>query len=276
MIYLCAYLNGSGQMRQKYRQVVEVVRVTHRDGAYFLLELSCDRRVDLRQIQPGQFVEVAVPNRKFMLRRPISICDIEVEHSRLLLLIDAVGEGTQLICQVREGDSLDLIFPLGKGFALPKHSKATPLLIGGGVGIAPMVYLTRCIWQKLGVKPDVLLGAKTAACLDISGRVEPISTLHLCTDDGSLGFRGFVSEHPLWNEKKHSHVYVCGPNSMMKAIARKVGGPDVYAEFSLENKMACGIGACLCCVEHTTTGNRCVCTEGPVFNLNELRWLKQQ
>ncbi|GAD06177.1 dihydroorotate dehydrogenase electron transfer subunit [Porphyromonas crevioricanis] len=263
-------------MFQKYQQLMPVVGISQPGGTYHLIELACPAEIPLRDVEPGQFVEISVPGRKFMLRRPISICDIDEQKNHLLLLVDAVGEGTRLITQVKSGDSLDILFPLGKGFSLPSSSKASPLLVGGGVGIAPMLYLARSIYRHSGEKPKVLLGAKNAAYLKgIADRFSEFSQLYLCTDDGTLGKKGFVTDHEIW-QQKHSHVYVCGPKPMMKSVAHKVAGGDACVEFSLENMMACGLGACLCCVEQTVTGNRCVCTEGPVFKLEELTWLKQQ
>ena len=122
-----------------------------------------------------------------------------------------------------------------------------------------------------GFAPEFLLGARTAADLLSLDEFKNVGTVHVCTEDGSDGVEGFVTAHPCLSESYHRY-YCCGPAPMMKAVAAMARRNGTDCEVSLENMMACGLGACLCCVEKTVKGNVCVCTEGPVFNINELTW----
>lgn len=127
--------------------------------------------------------------------------------------------------------------------------------------------------KEKGLKPEFLLGGRSEK--DILQRVdfERLGTLYCTTEDGSLGEKGFVTQHPILQEKKYDFIYTCGPKPMMVAVARYAQQNGISCEASLENLMACGFGACLCCIEKTIRGNVCACTEGPVFNIKELTWL---
>lgn len=268
------HLANQKTSQSKYQLSLRVLRNELLCGTYHLIDVVIPSGIDLNIIKPGQFVEVAAPNERYLLRRPISICDILREERLMRLLIAPVGRGTEQICKASEGENLDIVFPLGNGFSLPdKHSK--PLLIGGGVGIAPLLYQAKEIF-RLGITPTVLLGAKEGRFLKLGEVFEPYCNLVICTDDGSLGHKGFVTEAPIWDEFDYTHTYVCGPMPMMKNLAKLLVEKKVVAEFSLENMMACGLGACLCCVEDTKDGHKCVCTEGPVFNLKDLKWLENK
>lgn len=251
---------------------LRVVRNLLLSDTYHLIDLALPQEVKLAGIVPGQFVQVAVPHERYLLRRPISICDIDHSERSLRLLVAPVGTGTKQICSVKEGDCLDVVFPLGHGFSLPDSSEARPLLIGGGVGIAPLLYQARKLYAS-GIKPTVLLGAREKRFLKLSDEFAPFCDLILCTDDGSLGCKGFVTQASLWSKFDFTHVYVCGPMPMMINLAKLLKDKKADVEFSLENMMACGVGACLCCVEKTVEGHKCVCTDGPVFKLDRLTWL---
>lgn len=222
----------------------------------------------LPPVHPGQFVELQAPDGKTMLRRPISIFDYD--GRTLSLLVRRVGEGTRSIAAARPGDSISTVMPLGNGFPTVRPEERV-LLVGGGVGIAPMLYLARVI-AAAGRWPAVLYGARTAAELVAAARFDGFADLHTCTDDGSAGFHGLVTEHPLFRAGEYDRVMCCGPKPMMQAVAAACRHNNINCEVSLENMMACGVGACLCCVEKTVRGNVCVCTEGPVFNINDLTW----
>jgi len=236
---------------------------------YGLLILESGR--PLPEIVPGQFVEVAVPEcRSAMLRRPISICNVEPESRRIWMLVRRAGEGTARLLAAPAGTGINVVMPLGHGFTFPTEAPATTLLVGGGVGVAPLLYLGAEL-LRAGHRPEFLLGARSENDLLLIDEFRKIGPVHTATDDGSAGHHGLVTTHP--RLRQHADIiYCCGPAPMMKAVAavaREVGTP---CEVSLENMMACGLGACLCCVEKTVKGNVCVCTEGPVFNINQLTW----
>ncbi|MDO4692943.1 MAG: dihydroorotate dehydrogenase electron transfer subunit [Porphyromonadaceae bacterium] len=224
----------------------------------------------LPSMSAGQFVEVQAPGGHVLLRRPISVCNVDEATGELWLLVARVGRGTHAIAEAKVGDSLSLVFPLGNCFSVEGAKR--PLLVGGGVGTAPMLYLAKT-FARGGIRPDILLGGRTADQLVLLDEFRRYGTLHLTTDDGTMGVHGRVTDHPLWREGAYDRIYTCGPKPMMVVVARLAAERGIDCEVSLENTMACGIGACLCCVEDVhERGNVCVCTEGPVFNSKELKW----
>jgi len=227
----------------------------------------------LLPVFPGQFTNVEIPdNKDVFLRRPFSIFEVDYEKNRLTLLVKILGKGSETLTNIRSGAKLSLIYPLGKGFTIPgKEDKI--LAIGGGSGVAPVLHLVKYA-KTSPANAHVIIGARTAE--DHLSSIEGYARyagLHLTTDDGSLGTKGVVTQHPLFdNLSGFDRVYACGPLPMMKAVARAAQDAGVDCEVSLENLMACGFGVCLCCIEPTIKGNLCICTEGPVFNINVLKW----
>lgn len=229
---------------------------------------------ELPQILPGQFVEIRIPDTAgTYLRRPISIHDVDYEQQTLSLLIRVVGNGTHQLSLLHKYDVLNLVYPLGNGFNTELCGNK-PLLIGGGVGIAPLLYLGRQLKSK-NVDVNFLFGARTKNDIlryDVYNNIAPVN---ITTEDGSQGVKGFVTDHEFLNTEainNFSCFMVCGPMPMMKAIATKAKIANKPCFVSLENKMACGIGVCLCCVTDTKEGHKCVCSDGPVFNINDLKW----
>lgn len=220
-------------------------------------------------IVPGQFVNIAIANStKTFLRRPISIHDVDTKQNSISLLIKAVGEGTKNLVQAPLKSTINTIFPLGNGFSAPSKGEHI-LLVGGGVGIAPMLYMAKKNHDLAQI--DILLGAKTKDELILLDEFSQFGNLHVTTDDGSFGTKGFVTNHSIFDQH-FDRIYCCGPEPMMKSVARKASEKATDCEVSLENNMACGFGVCLCCVTKTTDGNKCVCSEGPVFNTKDLQW----
>ncbi len=227
----------------------------------------------LPPMQPGQFVQVLVDRSPgTFLRRPISINFVDREKNELWLLVQEVGDGTREICSRQPGETMNLIYPLGNSFTLPEGKSDRFLLVGGGVGTAPLLFLGKELHAR-GLQVDFLLGGCSATDILQRDDFEQYGTLYCTTEDGSLGEKGFVTHHSLWQEKRYDFIYTCGPKPMMVAVARFARERGVPCEASLENLMACGFGACLCCVEKTTSGNLNTCTEGPVFNTDMLTWL---
>lgn len=226
----------------------------------------------LPECKPGQFVEMLVEGEpKAFLRRPISINYVDVEKNELWLLIQKVGAGTLKLAEAKEGDIINIIYPLGNGFTMPNNKEQKLLLVGGGVGVAPLLMLGTEL-KKAGHTPVFLLGARTKDDLLLLDKFKEISEVYVTTEDASEGEKGFVTQHSVLTKEKFDFIYCCGPGPMMKAVAQYANKVATECEVSLENKMACGIGACLCCVEDTTNGNVCVCKEGPVFNIKRLKW----
>jgi len=234
-----------------------------------LLELQLDG-ADLPDIRPGQFVNVAAPESSGkLLRRPISICDVDYSRNTLTLLVKIAGAGTEAICAHPEGALLNLVYPLGNGFRMPEK-RGKMLLVGGGVGIAPLLYLSRLLCER-GDKVTILLGGRSKSDLQLLSQYEKYGELCITTQDGSAGICGMVTDHEAISRSGYEMAFCCGPRPMMKAVGEICATAGVDCQVSLENSMACGIGACLCCVEKTADGhNTCVCTKGPVFNYSEL------
>lgn len=236
---------------------------------YVLLRLTHDNQ--LPEMRPGQFVEVLIDDSPTtFLRRPISICNVDREHNEMWLLVAMVGDGTRRLGRLQKGDRLNCVLPLGHGFGGPDF-KSRFLLVGGGVGVAPLLFLGAELWNR---ECDVtfLLGARTKGDLLLLNEFGRYGRVLLTTEDGSAGERGFVTNHSVLAEEHFDLIYSCGPTPMMKAVAHYAREHHTDCEVSLENMMACGLGACLCCVEKTTEGNLCVCKDGPVFNINKLLW----
>lgn len=229
-----------------------------------------DGVIDYSDIKPGQFVEVRIDGcQEVFLRRPISINDVVPEMREIHLLVRNAGAGTDALCRLKKDDVVNMMLPLGNGFSMDSGCKR-PLLIGGGVGVAPLLYLGKRLADS-GIAPTFLLAAKTAdGLLDIE-RFRCFGDVILSTDDGSAGHKGLVTENPIL-DYEWDMLYCCGPMPMMKAIGRMALERGIPCEVSLENAMACGLGACLCCVEDTVDGNVCVCKDGPVFDVRKLKW----
>ncbi len=237
---------------------------------YALLRLT-DPVSPLPEMRAGQFAQLRVDNSPgTFLRRPISIHFLDRERNEVLFLVRLAGEGTRRLAALKEGDTLNALMPLGNGFSIPQEGKRV-LLTGGGVGVAPLLYLGYELREK-GCEPVFLLGAKSRDDLLPEGVFEKFGKVYITTEDGSAGEKGFVTQHSLLGSQKFRRIYCCGPKPMMMAVAKYATAKGIPCEVSLENMMACGLGACLCCVEDTRRGNVCVCTEGPVFNIEELKW----
>lgn len=250
------------------------LRVVSREvlGDRFVL-LKCTNPVaPLPPMMPGQFAQLRVDGSKeTFLRRPISINYVDTRTNQIWFLIQLVGNGSRALGRLAEGDTLNALLPLGNGFSMPVSSGQRHLLVGGGVGTAPLLYMGAQM-NLMGMRPTFLLGARTKDMLLQQDDFERVGEVYVTTEDGSAGETGFVTQHSILHDRKFDRISVCGPSPMMKAVARYARQNGIPCEVSLENMMACGLGACLCCVEKTVRGNVCVCTEGPVFDIKELTW----
>jgi len=225
----------------------------------------------IAEIKPGNFAELKIPNAPdVFLRRPLSVLDVDHDKNTISFYVKIVGKGTEKLGKLRGGDKVSVIYPLGNSFSVNGTKKA--LLVGGGSGIAPFILLGCALKQK-GVDITFLIGARTKEDVLLTDEFKKLGEVLVTTEDGTMGQTGLVTHHSVFSEEfSYDKIYTCGPDPMMKAIAKIAKEKDVDCEASLENMMACGFGACLCCVVETNGGNKCVCTEGPVFNTKELVW----
>ena len=211
---------------------------------------------------PGQFVQVQVPG--FYLRRPISVCEWDSET--LTLVYKVVGNGTDAMCRMIPGTELDLLTGLGNGFDITRCGER-PLLIGGGVGLPPMVGLCRCLMQA-GKHPTVLAGFNTADEVFLREDVEKLGApFVLATMDGSAGIKGLVTD--ALPEIDFTDICACGPLPMLKAI---MNADDHPAQLSFEERMGCGFGACMGCTVKVKGGYKRICKDGPVLVREEVIW----
>lgn len=227
----------------------------------YRMELSGDTSGITRA---GQFVNLEIEGK--YLRRPISVCDYDKE--RLLLLYDVVGSGTEILSGYREGSRINVLTGLGNGFNEDIECKA-PVLLGGGIGCAPLLNLAKKLKGK-GKDVRVVLGFNTASDIVMKEDllregIEPI----ICTVDGSAGEKGFVTDGMRNKGLEADYFYACGPMPMLRALCRDLSIPG---EVSLESRMGCGFGACMCCSIETATGAKRICKDGPIFRKDELLW----
>ena len=211
----------------------------------------------------GQFVNIALEG--LYLRRPISVCDYE--DGVLTLIYKAVGEGTELMAGLEAGKELDILVGLGNGYDTAKSGDA-PLLIGGGVGVPPLYALCKKLIGE-GKKPTVILGFNTAEEVFCTEDFASLGAKVLvATADGSLGTKGFVTD-AMRELDAYTYFYTCGPLPMLKAV---FGATSTSGQFSFEERMGCGFGACMGCSCKTNFGNKRVCKDGPVFEKEEILW----
>ena len=220
---------------------------------------------------PGQFTMVRLPEAAgLLLRRPYSFCDADSEQGRFSLLVKEVGRGTRALARLAEGAEVDCLGPLGSTFAMPS-SQRRPVIVAGGVGIAPFVAFCRAL-SAVEQTATVLLGGRTAHDLYLREEFEALGMDVSCaTEDGSFGERGRVTV--LLEEALDGNVqlYSCGPTPMLVKVADIARSRGVPHQVSLERRMGCGMGCCLGCVVYTSEYVRC-CTEGPVFDADTIRW----
>ena len=240
-------------MKNVILEIVENTKVSH---DVFLMRLAGD----LSSIKnSGEFVEIKLEG--YYLRRPISVC--EFNENELVILYKVLGHGTLDMSTYEVGKKLDVLIGLGNGFDMNKSKK--PLLVAGGIGIAPLIGLAKR-YNELGIKPTLVYGAAKEADLVLVEELKKYTNLHITTDDGSVGYKGnpvgFLKE----NNIEFDYYYSCGPQVMLKFLAQLSSNGCV----SLEARMGCGFGACMGCSIQTVNGPKRVCKEGPVFEASEV------
>lgn len=247
--------------------------VANKPVAADIYELVCAPVPAMQQAQPGQFVEVAVSaTLDPLLRRPFSICRLHADGS-WSIVYRAQGRGTALLAKVKPGAAVDMLGPLGHGFTIPDEVPQAPVaLVGGGVGVPPLVFLADKLRQA-GVAPVALLGfasSEHAVCLEHFADLQV--PVQVATIDGSLGYKGLVTEVLATMPTQPGLVYSCGPTGMLRAVAAHCQQQHIPCQVSLEERMACGVGACLSCVCPVRKDGEAewrwqrVCQDGPVFS----------
>ena len=243
-------------MKQNYFTVIENTPLT---DAIVRMRLRGDTSDITR---PGQFVNIRLEGR--FLRRPISVCNMEGDV--LTLIYKVVGSGTGQMRQMPVGTQLDLLTGLGNGYDLTTAG-LNPLVIGGGVGVPPMYWLTKQLLAA-GCKVTAVLGFNTASEIFYVDEFRALGAdVIVATADGSVGVKGFVTDALAGLD--YSYFYTCGPEPMLKAVYRAAKGEG---QLSFEKRMGCGFGACMGCSCRTITGNKRICKEGPVLRKEEIRW----
>lgn len=247
---------------------------------HYLLRCTCPEIAE--SALPGQFVHVLIAGDSgLLLRRPFTIYSIH--GTQISMLYQVTGEGTGVLAQMRSGVTIQVLGPLGKAFHIPPHLEAA-ILVGGGAGIASLMLLATEL-KKTGVRTLGLVGAvNRARLLSVSDLRRIDVETHVATDDGSVGYHGFVTEilscileRPQTYSLQNPTVYACGPHAMLHAVTQLTLSHHTSTQLAMENRMGCALGVCLGCVcrVRTTTGGveyQRVCTEGPVFNAEDIVW----
>lgn len=223
-----------------------------------------------KESKPGQFIDIYVADTGKLLPRPISICEIDRENNKIRMVYRVTGgnTGTEIMSKLKQGDTLDVLGPLGNGFPL-KEGRA--ILIGGGIGVPPMLQLAK----ELKGEADIVVGYRDDIFLQ--DELQNEGNLYIATEDGSIGTKGNVLDAIRNNMLTAEVIYACGPTPMLKAVKAYAMEKNIPCYISLEEKMACGIGACLACVcktkdinHHSNMNNARICKDGPVFLSTEV------
>lgn len=229
--------------------------------------------------KPGQFVSLYSGDKSRLLPRPVSICQTEPDEGIIRLVFRIAGSGTLEFSKLHVGDEIDIAGPLGNGYDLSYGESGKAVIIGGGIGIPPMLYLAKELGRsgKLsGSEPEIVLGYRNSDTFLLKD-FEGLGSIHIATEDGSLGTKGNVLDAVRDGGVEGKVIYACGPLPMLKGISAYAGEKKIKAFISLEERMACGIGACLACVcaakdvdSHSNVRNKRVCKDGPVFDAEEI------
>lgn len=253
-------------MAEKFKEQAVIIRQEEISNGIFSMWLKTEQIAG--KAKPGQFISLYCHDGSRMLPRPISICEIDKRDNALRIVYRVAGKGTEEFSVMSTGDILEIVGPLGNGFPL-KEKKA--FLIGGGIGIPPMVELAK----QLKCEKQMVLGYRDS--LFLQEEFKGLGSMYVATEDGSYGTEGNVLDAIRENGLDAEIIYACGPTSMLKAIKEYAMKNNIECWLSLEEKMACGIGACLGCVckskekdSHTNVNNKRICKEGPVFRAEEV------
>lgn len=253
-------------------EMATVVNQEELQPGIFSMWLSCEAA---KSAVPGQFLNVYTKNKEKRLPRPISICEIDKEDGKLRLVyrVTKEGSGTEEFSSYKEGDEVRILGPLGNGFPVEEFAGKNVILMGGGIGIPPMLGIASCF----GEKATAVLGYRDKNTFLTKDFEEKGATLCLASDDGSIGVHGNVIDAIKENKVEGNVIFACGPTPMLRGIKAYAKEAGITCYISLEERMACGIGACLGCVcqskdedHHSKVHNKRVCKDGPVFLAEEV------
>ena len=260
-------------MAEKFEEIVKVVFQNSLGNGIFDMVLQTENIA--KAAKSGQFVSVYSNDASKLLPRPISLCGIDREKGTLRLVYRVTGEGTgtEEFSRLKAGDTVKILGPLGNGFTVVSGKKA--FLIGGGIGVPPMLQLAKEM-KASGEDIQVVMGYRNSDTFLLE-EFEEVAETFVATEDGSLGTKGNVID-AIKNEKLNADIiYTCGPTPMLRALKAYAEENNMECYISMEERMACGIGACLACVcksrekdAHTNVNNKRICKEGPVFNAKEV------
>jgi dihydroorotate dehydrogenase electron transfer subunit len=229
-----------------------------------------------QEVKPGQFAGLYPNDPSKLLPRPISICRWDPGRGELRFVFRTAGPGTESLAALRTGDRVDMLGILGNGYDPEKLSGKRVLLLGGGIGIPPMVELAAVLSELPGTEVTAVMGYRDSD-LFLTKELSACARLLIATEDGSVGTKGNVLDAVRENDVRADVICACGPMPMLRAVKKYAAGSGVPAYISLEERMACGVGACLGCVtktakvdEHSHVHNARICTEGPVFEAGEV------
>ena len=236
----------------------------------------CSMWLDAKEIavqaKPGQFISVYSNDKSRVLPRPISICEIDREKGTLRIVYRVVGKGTEEFSKAEAGDSFEILGPLGNGFPIEEAKGKKVLMIGGGIGVPPMLQTAKEIEGEA-----IIVSGYRNQDLFLKEELESAGTLFIATEDGSVGTKGNVVDAIRENQIEADMMFACGPKPMLRALKNYALEKGIPCWISMEERMACGIGACLACVcqskevdDHSHVHNKRVCKEGPVFNVKEV------
>ncbi|MGN0169576.1 MAG: dihydroorotate dehydrogenase electron transfer subunit [Lachnospiraceae bacterium] len=255
-------------MEGKYTGFVEIIEQKEIADGIYSIRLHCPEVV--KAARAGQFVSVYSKDKSRLLPRPISICELDREHGVFRMVYRVAGEGTRELSQAVAGDRVRIMGPLGNGY---EHKGGRAMVIGGGIGIPPMLELAKSIGQDV----TAVLGYRDQQFLRED--FEKIAKVYVSTEDGSDGTRGNVINAIEENRLQADVIYACGPTPMLRGVKDYALKQGIPCYVSLEERMGCGIGACLACVckskevdAHTNVHNKRICKEGPVFDVREVEF----
>ncbi len=235
--------------------------VSKREIAKNQVEMLLENKELAEEVLPGQFVHINIGSEAHILRRPISVCDAYENITRIVFEIK--GEGTKILAEKKEGEMIDLIGPLGNGFTVKPGQRA--VVIGGGLGSFPLLYLAK----KLD-NPKIFLGFRNKDMVCLEDDFKKCGEVQIATDDGSYGYHGFAIDLAREALDGCDIIYACGPTPMLRAVKAMGEEKGIKTEISMEQRMGCGVGACLVCVCKTQSGYDKVCQKGPVFDAKEV------
>ena len=259
-------------MAEKKKENALVISQEQLAEGIFSLWLQTEASQDAK---PGQFISMYTNDGSKLLPRPISICEIDKENGRLRMVYRVTGEntGTEQFSKLKAGDTVPMIGPLGNGFPLEKAEGKKAFLMGGGIGVPPILELAK---QLECEKKQIVVGYRDAQTF-LREAFEANGELYISTEDGSVGTKGNVMHAIAENALEADIIYACGPTPMLRAIKKYAEENGIECYISLEERMACGIGACLACVckskekdHHSNVHNKRICKDGPVFLSTEV------